>query len=114
MKNFYDFLKIINEAPQAAPATDAPKPPEGSSPAQSAPAGLGSTPNLGGGLGGGLGSAPPSIGGPAGMPDMSLGGPSPDLGGSPQAPVKSTVIKPVSVWTALEKFILAARKPSSL
>jgi hypothetical protein len=115
MKNFYEFLDIINEAPETPPASPGSggNPPAGGSPTPAA-GGLGAG-GLGGGLGGPAASLPPMAGPPGGgMPDMSLGSPQGDLGGnSPQAPVKPTKIKSLNVWTALEKFINSKNKDSN-
>ena len=106
MKSFYDFLNIINEAP--APPPGGPPPSAAATPSPAASAAPPAPAGIGGGLGGGLGGPPPSLGmgGSPAMPD--LGGPGgPGMQGEPNqnAPIKPNVIKPVSVWSALQKII---------
>lgn len=107
MKNFYEFVNLISEAPAPPPSSS---PPAGSSPPTPPDAGgLSPSPSLfpptGMGGIGGMGSGP-SLGG------MGGGSPSPDLGGGamgggsgPIGPVKPTSIKTIDVWTALQKVI---------
>jgi hypothetical protein len=96
MKSFYDMLALLEA--DALSNISAP----GAMPPGAPPMGAGAPPPMGG-MGGGMGAMPPLGGG--GMPPMG-GGMAPPMGGGMGGPPTPPVqIKPITVWTVVEKIL---------